>query len=70
MIKQLFNCKTTDECIRVAGVLLLVLLIQMFLLRYFWNRSLVPHITVLKPISTLTEALMMSIGISIVTALA
>jgi hypothetical protein len=70
MIKQLFNCRNTEECIRVITVLAIVLLIQMLLIRYFWNNALVPHVTVLKPINTVTDALMLSLGISLVTALA
>ena len=70
MLGKFLNCKNTEECARLILVIVLVLMIQMFLLKYFWNKALVPHITVLKPISTLTQALMVAIGLSLVTALA
>ena len=70
MLGKFLNCKNTEECTRLILVVVLVLMIQMFLLKYFWNKALVPHITVLKPINTLTQALMVSIGLSLVTALA
>ena len=70
MFKQILNCKNTDECIRLITIILLVLLIQMLLVKYFWNNALVPHISVLKPIKGVTDALMLSLGISLVTALA
>ena len=70
MLGKFLNCKNTEECARLLLVIVLVLMIQMFLLKYFWNKALVPHITVLKPISTLTQALMVAIGLSLVTALA
>lgn len=69
MIKQLFNCKNTEDCIRVITILVIVLLIQMLLLRYFWNNALVPHVSVLKPIRSVSDALMLSIGINLVTIL-
>ena len=70
MLGKFLNCKNTEECARLILVIVLVLMIQMFLLKYFWNKALVPHITVLKPINTLTQALMVAIGLSLVTALA
>ena len=70
MLGKFLNCKNTEECARLILVIVLVLMIQMFLLKYFWNKALVPHITVLKPINTLTQALMLAIGLSLVTALA
>lgn len=70
MLGKFLNCKNTEECARLILVIVLVLIIQMFLLKYFWNKALVPHITVLKPINTLTQALMVAIGLSLVTALA
>ena len=70
MLANLFNCKSTDECVRLLMTIALVLFDQMFLLKYFWNKAMVPHISVLKPIATLVDALMLSIGVSVVTALA
>lgn len=70
MLNSFLNCKNSGECLRLLLIVLFVLFIQMFLIKYFWNKALVPYITVLKPISTLMDALMLSVGISTVTALA
>ena len=69
MLGKFLNCKSSEECARLILIVVLVLMVQMFLLKFFWNKALVPHITVLKPINSLTQALMLSIGISLVTAL-
>ena len=70
MLKSFLNCKNSGDCLRLAIIVLIVLFMQMFLVKYFWNKALVPHITVLKPITSLMDALMLSVGISTVTALA
>jgi hypothetical protein len=44
---------------------LLVLLVSTFLLKFFWNRGLVPFVSVLRPIKNLQEALMLSFGLLI-----
>ena len=70
MLKSFLNCKNSCDCLRLAVIVLIVLFLQMFLVKYFWNKALVPHITILKPITSLMDALMLSVGISTVTALA
>ena len=45
---------------------LLAILISTFLLKIFWNNGMVPFITVLKPIKTMREALMLSLGLMVV----
>ena len=69
MLRDLAQCKNMAECTRLVLVIALILVLQMFLLRFFWNRALVPHVSVLRPISTLTDALMLSVGVGVVTLL-
>lgn len=45
---------------------LLVLLVSTFLLQFFWNRGLVPFVSILRPLKNLQEALMLSVGLMIV----
>lgn len=45
---------------------LLVLLISTFLLKFFWNRGLVPFVSILRPLKNLQEALLLSIGLMVV----
>ena len=69
MLRNLAQCKNMADCTRLAIIVGLALFIQMFLLRYFWNKALVPHVSVLRSIPTLTDALMLSVGFGIVTLL-
>ena len=69
MLKNFAQCKNMSDCTRLVIMIALVLVFQMFLLRFFWNKALVPHVTILRPIPTLTDALMLSLGIAVVTAL-
>jgi hypothetical protein len=70
MLTKFLNCKSTEECLRLLLIIVLVIVIQMLLLKFFWNRALVPHVTVLKPIADLKTALMVALGINLVGALA
>ncbi len=65
MLQKLLDCKTPTDCIQVLIVLALIVLVNMFILRFFWNSSLVKHISVLRPISTLMDAFMLSIALTI-----
>ena len=69
MLRDLAQCKNMADCTRLVLVIALILVLQMFLLRFFWNKALVPHVSVLRPISTLTDALMLSVGVGVVTLL-
>lgn len=44
---------------------ILVVIISAFLVKFFWNRALVPHVTVLKPVKTLLDALLLSVGLNL-----
>ena len=50
-------------------IFVLTVLISTFLLRLVWNRSLVKHITVLKPINTLLDAFILSLSLQVVRGL-
>jgi hypothetical protein len=65
MFKDLINAKSATEFLYTLTILVLIIVISAFILMFVWNRVLVPHITVLRPLSTLFEALLMSIAISV-----
>jgi len=44
----------------------IALLANMFLLKYLWNNSLSKHITVLKPINTIGDAILLAFALSVV----
>ena len=66
MIKEVANSQTKSDMLREFLVFVLSILISTFLLRLVWNRSLVKHITVLKPINTLLDAFILALSLSIV----
>ena len=49
-------------------VFLLYLLILTFVMRYLWNTILVKYISVLRPIDTLLDTLLLSLAITIMRA--
>lgn len=65
MFSQVCNSKDTKDFGNNLLLFILAVLISTFLVRFFWNRSLVPHITVLKPITTLLDAFLLSIALNL-----
>ena len=66
MIKEVAQSQTKSDMLREFLIFVLSILISTFLLRLVWNRSLVKHITVLKPINTLIDAFILALSLSIV----
>ena len=66
MIRDLVNAKKMNEVVSEILIFTLVLLISTFVLRFAWNRSLVKHITALKPINSILDAFILSLSLAIV----
>jgi hypothetical protein len=64
MIKDIIKAEKTEQVITEILLFTLVLLISTFILRYSWNRGLVKHVSILKPIDTFLDALILSIGLA------
>jgi hypothetical protein len=43
-----------------------VLFVNMMLMKYLWNNSLSKHITVLKPINNIREAILLAFALSVI----
>lgn len=56
----------SQKPIETMIMFLLVILISTFLLKFFWNRGLVPFVTVLRPLKNLQEALILAVALAIV----
>jgi hypothetical protein len=69
MIQEITKARNKSDALLEFLVFVLVVLISTFLLRLVWNRSLVKHITVLKPIDNLMDAFILSLAIQIVRGL-
>ena len=66
MIKGIVKARTTKDIIIEILTFVLTILVSTFILRYTWNNSLSKHISILKPLNTLLDALLLSISIQVV----
>lgn len=48
------------------AMFLIILLINMVVLKFLWNNVLSKHITILKPIEGIKDAIMLSIALSLI----
>lgn len=69
MIKEIIKSRKPNDILVEILTFVLVVLITTFIIRFTWNNSLVKHITVLKPLKTFTDALLLSITINIFRSL-
>ena len=69
MLKEVAQSQTKSDMLTELLVFILNILIATFVLRFAWNRSLVPHITVLKPLETMLDAFILALSLSVVRGL-
>jgi hypothetical protein len=61
-VKELLQAKAIER----ATMLIISIFITLFILKFLWNRYLVKHITILKPITSFKDALMLSIALGLI----
>ncbi len=66
MIKDIVKAKTTKDALTEILMFVLTILVSTFVLRFTWNNSLSKHISVLKPLNTFLDALLLSISIQVI----
>jgi hypothetical protein len=66
MIQEVTKSQNKSDALKEFLIFVLTILISTFLIRLVWNRSLVKHISVLKPINTLVDAFILALSIQIV----
>lgn len=64
MISDFINIKSPTDFIKFLVIFLLVLFIHMFIVRFLWNTVLVKYITVLRPVQTLLDTLLLAIALT------
>ncbi len=64
-ITELQNCKSAEQCLKLLTMLAIMIIINMVVLRFLWNKALVKHVTILKPITTLADAFVLSLGLTL-----
>ena len=68
MFKEIIKTENKSDMLTELLVFILNVLIATFVLRFAWNRSLVKHITIFKPIETMLDAFILALSLSIVRA--
>jgi len=69
MIKEAVKSETKSDILVEFLIFVLNILIATFVLRFAWNRSLVPHVTVLKPLETMLDAFILALSLNVVRGL-
>ena len=69
MFANLIKSENKDDVVKQLLIFVLSILVSTFILRLVWNRSLVKHISVLKPINSLLDAFILSISIRVIAGL-
>ncbi len=65
MLSGIAKAKNKRDVTMEILLFVLSVLVTTFILRYTWNNSLTKHISVLKPIKTFFDALLLSISIQV-----
>lgn len=63
MFSKVVNSNSTSEFFKNVLLFAILIIIFTFVIKFLWNRALVPHITVLKPVTDLRDALLLSFGL-------
>ena len=66
MITDIFRATNRSDMITELLILVLAILISTFVLRFLWNRSLVKHVTVLRPLDTMLDAFMLTLALAVI----
>jgi hypothetical protein len=69
MFKEIVKTENKSDMLTELLVFVLNVLIATFVLRFAWNRSLVPHVTVLKPLKSMLDAFILALSLNIVRGL-
>ena len=65
MIQDFVNIKDAQSFLKTLVVFLVILLINMFVIRFLWNTALVKHISVLKRVDSLFDTFLLSIALTL-----
>ena len=69
MFMEIVKTENKSDMLTELLVFVLNVLIATFVLRFAWNRSLVPHVTVLKPLKSMLDAFILALSLNVVRGL-
>lgn len=61
---NILQSRNRKELLYNAVVLAIYIIILTFLLRYLWNKSLVKHVSILKPVDTLWHTFLLAVAVA------
>jgi len=64
-MKGILESRTRQEALYNLLVFLAFVILMTFIMKFLWNSTLVPHITILKPVDTLLQTFLLSLGIAL-----
>jgi hypothetical protein len=63
MLSKVVNSTSATDFLKNVLIFAILIIIFTFIIKFLWNRALVPHVTVLKPVTDLKDALLLSFGL-------
>ena len=66
MFSTVLNSSSSKDLVKNIILFLIVVLLMTVIIKYLWNIVLVPHITILKPVTTLLDALLLSLALNLI----
>lgn len=64
-MKTILESRTQQEALYNALVFTAFVILLTFIMRFLWNGTLVKHITILRPVDSLLQTFMLSLGIAL-----
>jgi hypothetical protein len=64
-MKTILESRTQQEALYNALVFTAFVIVLTFIMRYLWNGTLVKHITILRPVDSLLQTFLLSLGIAL-----
>lgn len=61
---NILQSRSKKEMLYNFVVLAIYIIILTFLLRYLWNKSLVKHVSILKPVDTLWHTFLLAVAVA------
>ena len=66
VVDKVAKAENKSDILMEFLIFILTILITTFVIRFAWNRSLVKHITVLRPISTMFDAFVLALSLNVI----
>ena len=60
----IIQSRSTRERIYNAFIFLIFVIFWTFFLKFLWNKTLVPHISVFKPVGSLIDTFLLAVGLA------